>query len=118
MLVPDEGGEATCNRTLAIFDGRRRYDLALSFKRTEKMRGNEPVAVCNVALRPIAGHRADSMIMKYVAGRRDIELAFAPITGTRFLAPLRLLVPTLVGTMAIQATSFEVSQIAARPASP
>lgn len=118
MLVPDEGGEATCNRTLAIFDGRRRYDLALSFKRTEKMRGNEPVAVCNVALRPIAGHRADSMIMKYVAGRRDIELAFAPITGTRFLAPLRLSVPTLVGTMAIQATSFEVSQIAARPASP
>jgi hypothetical protein len=117
MLVPDEGGEASCNRTLAIFDGRRRYDLVLSFKRVEKMRGSEPAVVCNVVLRPIAGHRADSMIMKYVAERRDMELAFAPVTGARFLAPLRLMVPTLIGTMAVQATSFEVSQ-QARSTSP
>jgi len=114
LLVPDEGGQASCNRTLAIFDGRRRYDLALSFKRVEKMRGSEPTVVCNVVLRPIAGHRADSMIMKYVADRRDMELAFAPITGVRFLAPFRLLVPTLIGTMAVQASSFEVSPVAPR----
>jgi hypothetical protein len=114
LLMPDEGGEASCNRTLAIFDGRRRYDLALSFKRTEKVRGSEAAVVCNVVLRPIAGHRADSMIMKYVADRRDMELAFAPITGTRFLAPLRLLVPSLIGTMAVQAASFEVSPVAPR----
>jgi hypothetical protein len=114
LLVPDEGGEASCNRTLAIFDGRRRYDLVLSFKRMEKMRGNEPVVVCNVVLHPVAGHRANSMIMKYVAERRDMEIAFAPITGTRFLAPLRLLVPTLIGTMAVQATAFQTSPLVAR----
>jgi hypothetical protein len=114
LLVPDEGGEASCNRTLAIFDGRRRYDLVLSFKRMEKMRDKEPVLVCSVVLRPIAGHRASSMIMKYVTERRDMEISFAPITGTRFLAPLRLLVPTLIGTMAVQATSFETSPLAPR----
>ena len=114
LLVPDEGGEASCNRTLAIFDGRRRYDLVLSFKRMEKLRSNEPVVVCSVVLRPIAGHRANSMIMKYVAERRDMEIAFAPITGTRFLAPLRLLVPTLIGTMAVQATAFQTSPLVAR----
>ncbi len=117
LLIPDEGGEAapakeSCNRTLAIFDGRRRYDLVLSFKRIETMRDKADggrVLVCNVILRPIAGHRANSMIMKYVADRRDMEIAFAPIAGTRFLAPFRLSVPTLIGTMAVQATSFETS---------
>jgi len=117
LLIPNEGSDNTlaqesCNRTLAIFDGRRRYDLVLSFKRMETLSGKDYAGralVCNVILRPIAGHRADSMIMKYVAGRRDMEIFFAPITGTRFLAPLRLLVPTLIGTMAIQATSFEVT---------
>jgi hypothetical protein len=115
LLLPDEGGEAhpakeSCNRTLAIFDGRRRYDLALSFKRMEKlhqMADGERLLVCNVILRPIAGHRADSMIMKYVAGRRDMEISFAPIAGMRYLAPFRLSLPTLIGTMAVQAASFE-----------
>ena len=115
LLLPDAGGEAapakeSCERTLAVFDGRRRYDLALSFKRVEKMQHRpegERLLVCNVVLRPIAGHRADSMIMKYVAGRRDMEISFAPIAGTRFLAPFRLSLPTLIGTMAVQATSFE-----------
>jgi len=117
LIIPDEGGGAvpakeSCNRTLAIFDGRRRYDLVLSFKRMEQMRDKAEgasVLVCNVILRPIAGHRANSMIMKYVAGRRDMEIAFAAIAGTRFLAPFRLSVPTLIGTMAISATSFETS---------
>ena len=115
LLIPDAGGEAapakeSCERTLAVFDGRRRYDLALSFKRVEKMQHRpegERLLVCNVVLRPIAGHRADSMIMRYVAGRRDMEISFAPIAGTRFLAPFRLSLPTLIGTMAVQATSFE-----------
>ena len=121
LLVPDEGGDAGpgkegCNRTLAIFDGRRRYDLALSFKHIEKVRDkkDEPVLVCGVILRPIAGHRANSMIMKYVADRRDMEISFARIVGTRFLAPFRLMVPTLIGTMAVQATSFETSAPTAR----
>ena len=115
LLLPDAGGEAarakeSCERTLAVFDGRRRYDLALSFKLVEKMQHRpegERLLVCNVVLRPIAGHRADSMIVRYVAGRRDMEISFAPIAGTRFLAPFRLSLPTLIGTMAVQAISFE-----------
>lgn len=121
LLIPNEGSDISlaqesCNRTLPIFDGRRRYDLVLSFKRMETLTGKDYAGralVCNVILRPIAGHRADSTIMKYVAGRRDMEIYFAPITGTRFLAPLRLLVPTLIGTMAVTATSFEITPGAA-----
>jgi len=117
LVLPAAGAnnspaKASCERTLAVFDGRRRYDLALSFKRMEetlnKAQGGR-VLVCNIVLRPISGHRAESMIMKYVAGRRDMEIAFAPIAGTSFLAPFRLSVPTLIGTMAISATAFETS---------
>ena len=108
----------TCERTLAIFDGRRRYDLVLSFKRVEEL-ARKPyegrVLVCNLVLRPVAGHRANSLVMKYIAGRRDIDIAFAPMAGGRYLAPLRLTVPTLLGTIAIEATQFDTAMLAASP---
>jgi hypothetical protein len=69
ILAPD-----ACNHTLAIFDGRRRYDLLMSFKPIDHLAKKEyegEVLVCNVVLRPIAGHRANSAIMKYVAGRHS-----------------------------------------------
>ena len=104
---------ADCNRTLKIFDGRRRYNLALSYNRMDKVaieRGySGPILVCGVVLQPIAGYRADSVTVKYVAGRRNMELWFAPIVGTSIIAPLRVLMPTLIGTLKIQADEFEAT---------
>jgi hypothetical protein len=57
------------------------------------------------------------MVLKYIAGRRDIEIAFAPMAGARYLAPLRLTVPTLLGTIAIEAMQFETAPLPA-PAPP
>jgi hypothetical protein len=109
-LVP-----AHCDRVLPIFDGQRRYDLALSFKRLDSMKIDVgyagPVLVCAVALKPIAGYRADSMLVKYVGGRRDMEIWFAPIVGSNVIAPARLVMPTLIGTLEIAADRFEVSAI-------
>ena len=112
MLIPAQaGGDAlasgNCARVLPIFDGRRRYNLALSFKRIDKVaiaRGfSGLVLVCGVILQPIAGYRADSMLVKYVAGRRDMELWFAPVAGTPVIAPILVSLPTLIGTLEIQA---------------
>ena len=113
-------GKEACDRTLSIFDGRRRYDLALSYKRLGEVHQKEyegSVLVCNIVLSPIAGHRANSMIMKYVASRRDMEVGFVPISGTTFLAPFRLTVPTLIGTMTIYITGLKWTA-AAPPAAP
>ena len=114
MLIPaadDPLAAANCDRVLPIFDGRRRYDLALSFRRIDTVtieRGYAGrVLVCGVVLKPIAGYRADSMLVKYVAGRRDMELWFAPIAGTPVIAPVRVLMPTLIGTLEIAADQFE-----------
>lgn len=115
MLIPagnDALAPSNCNHVLPIFDGRRRYDLTLTYKRIDRVTivGGYSgfVLVCGVGLTPIAGYRADSMLVKYVAGRRDMELWFAPIIGTQAIAPIRVVMPTLIGTLEIQADQFEV----------
>ena len=75
-----------------------------------------PILVCGVVLQPIAGYRADSMTVKYIAGRRDMELWFAPIAGTSIMAPVRVLMPTLIGTLTIQADQFEAAASPLTPA--
>lgn len=113
FLIPVEGkalAPANCGKVLKIFDGRRRYDLALSFKRMDAVklaRGySGPVLVCGVVLHPIAGYRPGSLLVRYLAGKDDLELWLAPIAGVSILAPVRALMPTLVGTMDISADEF------------
>jgi hypothetical protein len=125
MLIPagdDALASANCNHVLPIYDGRRRYNLALSFRRIDKIAIKSsysgPVLVCGVILQPIAGYRADSLLVKYVGGRRDMELWFAPIAGTSFIAPIRVLMPTLIGTLEIQADQFEAAALPPSPIMP
>jgi len=123
VLVTAKPGESffsadNCKHVLAIFDGRRRYNLALSFARVDKfaLKGSYmgPVLVCGLVLQPIAGYRPDSLLVKYVAGRKDMELWLAPIAGTAVMAPIRVAMPTMIGTLKIQADKFD--SLAAPPA--
>lgn len=111
-----------CDRVLSIFDGQRRYDLALSFKRLDMLKVDAgyagPVLICAVVLKPIAGYRADSALVKYVGGKSDMEIWFAPITGTLIIAPARLVLPTLIGTLEIAADRFEVTVPKSPPIAP
>ena len=108
MVTPD-----VCRRTLPIFDGRGRFDLVLSFKRIEHVRAEHgyagPVVVCNVHYHPIAGHRPNRAAIRYLAEARDIEVWYAPIAGTRMLAPFRISVPTVLGPGVLEADSFVVT---------
>lgn len=120
LLVPASGPDGlsstACQRTLPIFDGRRRYDLTLTFKRMAAVKMEKgyqgPVLVCAVVFLPIAGHRTNSTLAKYLSEGRDIELWLAPIAGTRVLAPLRLSIANLIGNMVIDATQFETAATA------
>ena len=116
MLIPygsDAFAPANCDRILHIFDGRRRYDLALSYKRLDKIEMKHgydgKVLVCNVVLHPIAGYRVGSLLVRYLAGKGDLEMWFAPIAGVAIMAPVRALMPTLIGTMDIRADKFQVT---------
>jgi len=63
--------QEACRRTLPIFDGHQRYDLKLAFKRMDKVTAEKgyagPVVVCSVSYEPIAGHRANIPLIKYLS---------------------------------------------------
>jgi hypothetical protein len=103
--------QEACRRTLPIFDGHQRYDLKLAFKRMDKITAEKgyagPVVVCSVSYEPIAGHRANILLIKYLSEGREMEIALAPIAGTRLLAPLRLSVVSTLANLMIEANRFE-----------
>jgi hypothetical protein len=113
VRVPGNGevvSPEACRGSAAVFDGRLRYDLKLDFKRMETVKSDRgyrgPVVVCAVYFAPIAGYIPDRPVIRYLAGARNIEIAFAPITGTRVLVPYRVVIPTPLGTAMLEATQF------------
>jgi hypothetical protein len=65
-----------------------------------------PVVVCMVVYQPLAGHRPDRPAVRQLAESRDMDIWFAPIAGTRFLAPFRISLPTVIGMAVLQADQF------------
>jgi Protein of unknown function (DUF3108) len=99
-----------CRTGAGIFDGRMRYDLKLDFKRMETVKAEKgyrgPVVVCAVYFIPIAGYIPDRPVIKYLTSQRNIEIAFAPVAGTRVLVPFWMKIPTPLGPAMLEATSF------------
>jgi len=114
LLVPAAAdGETVCRRTLPIFDGRRRYDLKLAFKRIEQVKAEAgyagPAVICAVAFAPIAGHRRASPLLSFLTDGRDVELALAPIADSGVLAPFRITATYMLGNVVMQARRFEAA---------
>jgi len=105
VMAPD-----SCRTGAAIFDGRMRYDLKLDFKRMETVKAEKgyqgPVLVCALYFTPVAGYIPDRPVIKYLSEARKMEIAFAPLAGTRMLIPYRMTVPTPLGTAMLEATEF------------
>jgi hypothetical protein len=105
MLAP-----GACQRTLAIFDGRLRYDLQLAFKRMETVKADKGYAgkavVCSVTFAPVAGFIPSRAAIKYLVKQRDMEVWLAPIAGTRVLVPFRVQGPTPIGEARLEADQF------------
>ena len=117
LLLPAPAGDpmspSACDRKLSIFDGRRRFDLGMSFRRNDQAMPEKgysgPALVCAVKFTPIAGHRASTPLLTFLIEGRDIEIWFVPIAGTRVLAPVRLSIASGIGTMLLRADQFETS---------
>lgn len=109
-----------CRTGEGIFDGRMRYDLKLDFKRMETVKAEKgyqgPVLVCALYFTPISGYIPDRPVIKYLAAQRHIEIAFAPVQGTRVLVPFRVVIPTPFGTAMLEATQFITQAVPPRVA--
>jgi hypothetical protein len=106
----DPVSSQACDRTIAVFDGRMRYDLKLSFKRFEMVHANRgyegPVAVCSVQFIPLSGYVPQRPSMIYLKQLRDAELWLAPIAGTRVVVPFKFILPTPYGVGVLEASQF------------
>ncbi|MFS8035896.1 DUF3108 domain-containing protein [Xanthobacter sp. AM11] len=101
---------AACERAIPVFDGRQRYDLTLSYLRTEKVKAQGyagPAVVCAVRYAPVAGHRPSRYTIKYLMENKDMFVWMVPVAGTRLMAPFKVSVATLIGTAVLQAEAFD-----------
>jgi hypothetical protein len=106
--------KASCDRTLPVFDGRQRYDVALHYDRMEtataapeaKDSYSGKVIVCKASYRAIAGHKPGREQVTFMEENKDMEVWLAPLAGSRALMPWRISVRTPIGTAVITATSF------------
>jgi len=113
LTAPGTGNPVSaevCERTMAVFDGRLRYDLKLAFKRMETVKAEKgysgPAVVCAVYFTPISGYIPSRATIRYLAKQRDMEIWLAPIEGTRMLAPFRAQGPTPIGEAVMTASQF------------
>ena len=113
LRVPGNGdplAPEACRGGASIFDGRMRYDLKLDFKRMEMVKAEKgyqgPVVVCAIYFSPVAGYIPDRPVIRYLANARNMEIAFAPLPGTRVLIPFRVVIPTPLGVAMLEATQF------------
>ena len=112
-----------CNQTLRVFDGRQRFDLTLSPKRTEAIAGQAPkavaetVAVCRVKYEPVGGYRRENSAVQFLQKSDEIEAWLVAVPGTGFYVPYKVVVPTAWGDGAIVLTGLNADTGATRRAS-
>ncbi|MFG1361273.1 DUF3108 domain-containing protein [Xanthobacter pseudotagetidis] len=105
---------AACQRVIPVFDGRQRYDIALTFQRIEqvKVEGySGPAVVCGARYKPVAGHRPSRYTVKYMQDNKDVYAWLVPIAGTRLMAPFRVSVATMIGTAVLEAEAMEMQAV-------
>ncbi len=124
LLLPTSNA-SPCNRTLPLFDGRRRYDLHLSPDgRPGNLEGmseindpesySGPVMRCSVKMIPVAGYER-KVLIKLLERDDSIKVWLAPIDGGRFWVPVRLTLRTPFGGAVMRASQFEVTTAPSAP---
>ena len=109
MPVPGTGeiiGPAACDRTLPLFDGGVRFNVALTFKRVQQVASpayTGPVAVCAARYQPISGYRPERPVNKFMIDNKDMETWLAPVGDTRFVYPYHVAVMSMIGMVTIEA---------------
>lgn len=114
LIMPSRGADpldkANCERRLAVFDGSQRFDVILSYSGVKQVRSERgysgPALVCSARYVPVAGHRPDRKVTKFMAENREMSAWLVPVNGGKQLIPYRISVKTLIGTTVIEAESF------------
>lgn len=104
-----------CQKQVAIFDGKHRFDLVLSPKRTMALPTKtashlvpEMAHVCQITYRPVAGHKIKGDTSHF-ADNRDMEIILRKVQGSDIMVPHAVYIPTRWGTASMVIDKVEVS---------
>ena len=104
-----------CNQTLAVFDGKQRFDLVLTPKRVVSVQRTTPAGyagpavICQVKFIPIAGYQPDNPGIQLMSQTNEIEVWLIPVRSTILYVPYRIVLPTPVGYGSALVTSIQVA---------
>lgn len=112
ILKGGELGPQLCQRTLKIFTGMERYDIDMRFgamqTATSARTGYQgPVALCKLRYVPVSGHYKSSQMTRYLAASKKILIWYAPLEGTEYFIPYRVLMATDAGDLSMVLTELE-----------
>jgi hypothetical protein len=91
---------AVCERTVPVFDGKQRFNIVLTPKRSEPMAEggpsgiSGPLAVCHAKFVPIGGYRPNHPGVKFMSETEDIEVWLVSVPRTELYIPYRIFLPT------------------------
>jgi hypothetical protein len=102
-----------CAKRVPVFDGKQRFDLALSYLRQQAVGEARPsgqpgvAVVCRVRFVPISGHRM-SAETKHMASTEGIEIAFRPVPSAAIHVPYQISIPTIAGSATLTAERVNI----------
>lgn len=101
-----------CNRTLPVFTGIERFDLAMTFAQMDNATSSRtgyqgPVVACAMRYVPISGHFNSSEITAYLRNNQRMMAWFAPLGESGFYIPYRVLIGTSFGDLSLVLTSIQ-----------
>jgi hypothetical protein len=101
-----------CERTMPIFTGVERFNIAMGFLDTDEATSPRtgyqgPLVACSLDYQPISGHFESSEITTYLADESRIVLWYAPLGSTGYFIPYRVIVGTTMGDLSMVLTRAE-----------
>lgn len=111
-------GETACNRTLSVFDGWQRYDVAMRYVATRTVFGTRDgysgqSFVCSAHYLPIAGHDLTTTAVAYMSENDRLEASLIPVEGLGILIPYELLIGTEIGDLVIRLDRLSLTDVPA-----
>lgn len=101
-----------CTRRIPVFDGKQRFDLVFSYKRSaplSEVGSKSPLQafVCRVKYVPISGHKMNKET-KFMASTNDIEIWLIPVDEAKLFVPYYVSLPTPMGAATITSAKVNI----------
>lgn len=113
MAMTRPTSQSPCDQRLKVFDGKQRFDLALSYKRQEavgalRTAGQPGIAVvCAVRYQPISGYKPTSETYRLSQGQA-LEVALRPVPRANLYVPHAIRISTMAGPVALTAQRIDI----------